>query len=152
MAVRRLLIATRHATSRQMHSPIVCVNHAILYAPAHSPVFRRTCALPSPYLGRCTLGFHAKIRGCSAPGRRMVGRRWGEGGEAGGAFVATWRTASRLRSAQRLCGFRKGSFQDAGGVCSDVACRVAIKNHRGVYAGNGVSRGDLGRGGAEYPP
>ena len=27
----------------------------------------------------------------------MVGRRWGEGGEAGGAFVATWRAAARLK-------------------------------------------------------
>ena len=44
----------------------------------------------------------------------MVGRSWGDGGEA---FVATWR-------------------------------RIAFKNHRGVYAGNGVSHGDLGRGGA----
>ena len=31
----------------------------------------------------------------------MVGRRWGGGGVA---FVATWRAASRLRAAHRLCG------------------------------------------------
>ena len=31
----------------------------------------------------------------------MVGRRWGDGGVA---FVATWRAASRLRAAHRLCG------------------------------------------------
>ena len=41
-----------------------------------------------------------------------------------------------------------GGWGGGGGVCSDVACRGAIKNHRGVYAGNGASRGDLGRGGA----
>ena len=56
------LIATRRATSLQ--------------TPPHHPP---TCAPPSPHLGRCTLGFHAKIRGCSGPGRRMVGRRWGAG-------------------------------------------------------------------------
>ena len=56
------LIATRRATSLQ--------------TPPHHPP---TCALPSSYLGRCTLGFWHEIRGCSGPGRRMVGRRWGEG-------------------------------------------------------------------------
>jgi len=63
-------------------------------SPAHSPVLLPTCAVPSPYQGRCTLGFHAKIRGCSGAGRRMVGRSWGDGGEA---FVATWRAASHLK-------------------------------------------------------
>ena len=78
--------------------------------PPRLPTLPPTCALPSPYLGRCTLGFHAKIRGCSGPGRAMVGRRyggirgngWGHTGLHGlriwwgSAFVATWRAASRL--------------------------------------------------------
>ena len=89
-------IAPRHATSLQ--------------TPPRLPTLPPTCALPSPYLGRCTLGFHAKIRGCSGPGRAMVGRRyggirgngWGHTGLHGlriwwgSAFVATWRAASRL--------------------------------------------------------
>ena len=33
---------------------------------------RRTNPVPSPYQGRCTLGFHAKIRGCTRDGVKLV--------------------------------------------------------------------------------
>ncbi len=33
---------------------------------------RRTNPVPSPYQGRCTLGFHAKIRGCTRVGVKLV--------------------------------------------------------------------------------
>ena len=94
----------------------VATNTAPPPPPRHPP----TCALLSSYLGRCTLGFHAKIRGCSGPGRAMVGRRYGgirgngrghtglHGSRIrwGSAFVATWRAASRLiiPASRRLCG------------------------------------------------
>ena len=84
--------------------------HVATNAPPH-PALPPTCAVPTPYLGRCTLGFHAKIRGCSGPGRALVRRRyggirgngWGHTGLHGlriwwgRALVATWRAASRLR-------------------------------------------------------
>ena len=45
--------------------------------PPHFPSIHPVFAVPSPYLRRCTLGFHREIRGCSGAGRAMVRRRWG---------------------------------------------------------------------------
>ena len=38
-----------------------------------TPIHRPSFALPTPYLGRCTLGFCDEIRGCSGPGRELDG-------------------------------------------------------------------------------
>ena len=105
-------IPTRRAVARINAAVIfnrAAARHVATNAPPppHPPP---TCALPSSYLGRCTLGFHAKIRGCSGPGRALVRRRYGgirgngrghtglHGSRIwwGRALVATWRAASRL--------------------------------------------------------
>ena len=53
---------------------------------------RYTFAVPSPYLRRCTLGFHREIRGCSGAGRAMVRRRYGE--QCGLQWVLRWKPAT----------------------------------------------------------
>ena len=88
--------------------------HVATNAPPRLPTLPPTCALPSPYLGRCPLGFHAKIRGCSGPGRAMVGRRYG-------GIRGEWVGAYRIARFAHMVGEC---------ICSDVACRVAINNHR----------------------
>ena len=114
-----------HATRRCPHKRCAALNrdaarHVATNAPP-PPHHPPTCALPSSYLGRCTLGFWHEIRGCTRGGRAMVGRRGDDGGEGGdgegweagygmvagvvGAFVATWRAASH-----RLCGQRRASW------------------------------------------
>ena len=103
-----------HATRRCPHKRCAALNrdaarHVATNAPP-PPHHPPTCALPSSYLGRCTLGFWHEIRGCSGPGRAMVGRRYGGirgNGRGhtglhglriwwGSAFVATRRATSRL--------------------------------------------------------
>ena len=58
-----VFVATRCAASLQTPFPL---------PPPHPPP---TSAVPSPYQGRCTLGFYCEIRGCSGPGVTHV-RRW----------------------------------------------------------------------------
>ena len=118
---RHLPYQDPHATRRCPHKRCAALNrdaarHVATNAPPppHPPP---TCALPSSYLGRCTLGFWHEIRGCSGPGRALVRRRYGGirgNGRGhtglhglriwwGSAFVAMWRAASRLiTSASRL--------------------------------------------------
>ena len=57
-------------------------------------VLRRTWAVPSSYLRRCTLGFWHEIRGCSGAGTTHVRRWWGDGAEDGGAG-GIWITTRR---------------------------------------------------------
>ena len=62
---------------------------------------RYTFAVPSPYLRRCTLGFHRKIRGCSGAGRAMVRRRYGE--QCGLQWVLRWKPATGWYTAVLHC-------------------------------------------------
>ena len=55
--------------------PPPCPYLATPPVPLPTPYHPPTSAVPSPYQGRCTLGFYREIRGCSGPGVTHV-RRW----------------------------------------------------------------------------
>ena len=104
----------------------------------------RTCAVPSPYLRRFMFGFRYEIRTCTRGGVKLVRRWYGEGAvEASrnktsakptqtmqidacsgvarrvaikGCVSRLMVAAARLMVPRRLRGFRRDSFQDAGGI------------------------------------